>query len=245
MGQGPRVERRRSLDGGLDSAPQHLAIVQPAALCSFDCAAISTAVLRAEASWTPDFEGEQYTVGRAFYTHLEEDKTRDYFARAAEADAFVELVAPGLNARLMTALADFTKGTVVRRRGFCGAGIHIFPAGEKVARKGGVIHFDTEGLTRHHLARRKRALSLVLMLQPPERGGGLALWDFTYQGNDHIPAAERVGKTRRLLRYRAGDLAVFDSYRLHQIRPFSGATHRVSATLHAAEIDPGVWETWF
>ena len=45
--------------------------------------------------------------------------------------------------------------------------------------------------------------------------------------------------------YRTGSVVVFDSYRLHQIQPFDGARDRITATVHAAEIDPGRWETWF
>jgi hypothetical protein len=43
----------------------------------------------------------------------------------------------------------------------------------------------------------------------------------------------------------AGDAIFFDSYRLHQILPFDGERHRISATLHGAQIDEGLWETWF
>ena len=48
-----------------------------------------------------------------------------------------------------------------------------------------------------------------------------------------------------LIAYRAGDLAVIDSYRLHQIQPFDGSRERISATVHAAQVDTGLWECWF
>ncbi len=32
---------------------------------------------------------------------------------------------------------------------------------------------------------------------------------------------------------------------LHQIQPFEGDRDRVSITIHAAEIDDGLWDTWF
>jgi hypothetical protein len=45
--------------------------------------------------------------------------------------------------------------------------------------------------------------------------------------------------------YEAGDLVVFDSYRLHQIQPFSGALPRLSMTAHAALLHPARWDLWF
>ena len=47
------------------------------------------------------------------------------------------------------------------------------------------------------------------------------------------------------VRAEAGDALLIDSRRLHQIRPFRGGADRVSITVHAAEVDRGVWETWF
>jgi hypothetical protein len=44
--------------------------------------------------------------------------------------------------------------------------------------------------------------------------------------------------------YEAGDLVVLDSYRLHQIQPFTGGVDRISATCHVA-FASGVWESWF
>jgi hypothetical protein len=122
--------------------------------------------------------------------------------------------------------------------------VHIFPAGEKVAREGGVVHFDTEGLTPDHLRKRKRALSVVVMLGQPERGGGLELWAARYAGRDTALDSELAGPSR-VFGYGAGSALAFDSYRLHQIQPFQGERDRVSATVHAAEVDPGRWETWF
>ena len=36
-----------------------------------------------------------------------------------------------------------------------------------------------------------------------------------------------------------------DSRRLHQIRPFRGEVDRISITVHAVEVDRGVWDAWF
>lgn len=201
-------------------------------------------VLAARAEWTEDFGGEQFSLGRAFYTHLETGRSRTYFENARASDAIVEAALPGAQDRLLALLAAMTGGTIRRRRGFCGPGVHVFPAGEKVATEGGVIHFDTEGLTPRHLERGARAVTLVLMLAAPARGGGLVLWPVRYRGHD-TPTRREVNAPHRCARYRAGDALLIDSYRLHQIERFGGAKPRIAFTVHAAEVDQDCWEAWF
>ncbi|HEY4120228.1 MAG TPA: hypothetical protein VGM56_20325 [Byssovorax sp.] len=239
-----RVLRLRSRAPGsaLEALSSALGVVE-AAFDSAACDAWARAILAARDAWTADFDGAQFSLGRAFYTHLEERRLAAYFDRAPESDALVERVAPGLQAQMLGLIARFTGARVRPRRGFCGPGVHVFPAGGEVATRGGAVHFDTEGLPREHIARRRRALSVVAMLLPAERGGGLRLWPAVYVGRDAPSAAERGPPAT--VRYRVGDAVGFDSYRLHQIRPFTGHRPRVSATVHAAEVDDGLWETWF
>jgi hypothetical protein len=194
--------------------------------------------------WTADFGGDQFSLGRAFYTHLEQDRSLAYFKGAADSDAHVERHAPGLQRAMLDLAGRFVGGRVRRRTGWCGAGIHIFPAGGHVASRGGVIHFDTEGLTQHHIERRARAITLVVMLQPPIAHGGLRVWDATYHGQDRATRDELASRSNAVT-YEVGDLAVIDSYRLHQIQAFPGEDDRVSVTLHLAEVDTGQWESWF
>lgn len=194
--------------------------------------------------WTEDFGGEQFCLGRAFYTHLEEDRSDDYFADPDASDAVVERWAPGLQSAMRALVVRVTNGRVVQRRGWCGPGVHVFPPGEPVAERGGVCHYDTEGLTEEHVARRRAAITIVAMFQPPATGGGLKVWDVEFCGSDHATDAELAAPSE-LFTYAAGDVLVIDSYRLHQIQPFGGDRERISATIHAAEIDPGLWETWF
>lgn len=204
----------------------------------------SADVLRARRSWTRDFGGEQFALGRAFYTHLETDRAAEYFANAAASDAHVEATLPGMQAEVRGLFAELVGGIERKRRGFCGPGVHVFPAGEVVARRGGVVHFDTEGLSPHHLLQRARALSLIIMLQSPARGGGLRIWDVHYEGHD-AATDDELARPAVTVPYRPGDALLMDSYRLHQIRPFTGPAARISITLHAVEVDRGVWETWF
>ncbi len=198
----------------------------------------------ARPEWTSDFGDDQFSLGRAFYTHLEQGRSAAYFADAAASDARVERCAPGLQSSMRALAARLTGGQVHPRRGWCGAGVHVFPAHGHVALRGGVIHFDTEGLTDHQLSLGTRALSLVCMLQPPVTGGGIRIWDVEYEGEDAV-AEEALGAPSGTAVYGVGDAVDFDSYRLHQIQPFDGELDRISATLHLAEIDSGHWESWF
>lgn len=220
------------------------AVVVSGALDAERCRAWAQAVRRAKPDWVADFGGEQFALGRAFYAHLETGRAGLYFRDAAQSDARVERHLPGMQAVTLDLFSRMVGGLARRRPGFCGPGVHVFPAGEKVAQRGGVVHFDTEGLTPHQLARGARALSLVVMLQPAAWGGGLRLWDALYVGDDH-PSDDALASDAVTHRYRAGDALLMDSRRLHQIRPFRGRAARISITLHAAEVDRDVWETWF
>jgi hypothetical protein len=194
-------------------------------------------------AWVSDFGGEQFTVGRAWYTHLEQGRAADYFAHVSASDAIVERACPGLQAAMRDLASRVVGASVTTRPGWCGPGVHVFPAGAHVATRGGEVHFDTEGLTPAHAAERAPAFTLVLMLRPPTKGGGLRVWDVTYTGNDAYED-EDLERTHVTCEYAAGDLVVIDSYRLHQIRPFAGVVDRVSVTGHLAFVS-GQWEMWF
>lgn len=209
------------------------------------CARWAAGVYAARADWTPCFEGVQFTLGRAYYTHLEEDRADEYFAMAAASDAIVERALPALQARVRDILGELVGAPVAPRPGWCGPGVHIFPAGNWLSQNGGDVHFDTEGLREPERAARLPALSAILMLQPPRQGGGLRVWDALWDGRDDeddIAAAACAEST--VVDYAAGDLVVIDSYRLHQIQSFSGDRDRLSVTAHLIFAD-GRWQAWF
>jgi len=202
----------------------------------------AAAVLREEARWTWDFDGVQACLGRAWYAHLGTDRTREYFAGVAAGDAAVRQVLPGLQEELDEALAAMGGAPVARRRGWAGAGVHVFPEGGRCARVGGAIHFDDEGLTPAQIRKRAPALSLVLMLRGGSGGGGLKVFDARFEGR-HSPTLAQRRSDAAVVSYGPGDLVGFDLHRLHQIQPFEGGP-RLSATLHGA-VDAGRWSSWF
>ncbi len=240
----PLALDRAGSDDVLDRLDAHLGLALAGVLPRDTCARWSAAVIAARAAWTVDFDGDQFALGRAFYTHLETDRTGAYFTGAAASDALVEAHLPGMQDRVIDLYGALLGGEVRRRARWCGPGVHIFPAGGWLAQRGGVTHFDIEGLSEHQMEHDARALTLVLMLQPAETGGGLRLWDVVHEGHDEA-TAEELARPSAIAAYEAGDALLLDSYRLHQIQSFGGARDRISITAHAVEVDDGVWDVWF
>jgi hypothetical protein len=232
-------------DGALLALESSCAVVIEHHFSDERCARWVEGVYAARHGWTHDFGGEQFSLGRAFYTHLEEGKSGVYFSDAASSDARVETHAPGLQQAMRDLIASVVgEPRVVARRGWCGPGVHVFPPGGPVASSGGAVHYDTEGLPAHHVQRRLPAITVVAMLQTTETDGGLRVWDVRYDGRDHPSDVERRAPNEVAV-YRTGDVVLIDSYRLHQIQPFAGSRERISATAHAARVDAGLWECWF
>jgi hypothetical protein len=215
---------------------------RPGALAGDECARWTRAAYGARPDWTPCFDGVQFTLGRAYYTHLEEDRAGEYFAAARASDELVEHALPGMQARVRAVLSELVGAPVTPRPGWCGPGLHVFPADGWLACHGGDIHFDTEGLLPHELDVRRPALSAIFMLQSPERGGGLRVWDTVYDGEDEVSEPPDVASA--VVDYAPGDLVVIDSYRLHQIQPFQGRHDRMSITAHLV-LGAGCWYSWF
>ncbi len=219
--------------------------IRVARVCSAARAAeMRDAVLSAREHWIHDFEGAQFALGRAFYTHLETGAAKAYFDGARASDALVERILPGMQDDALRVLGQLVGSGVRKRPGFCGPGVPYFPGAGAVARRGGVIHYDLEGLTDEQIASNARAVTLVWMLAPSPRGGGLRLFDASFDGrpDTEIDTQELAS---RVVRSGPGDALLLESRRLHQIMPFEGKSPRVSVTVHAVEVDTNAWEAWF
>ncbi len=228
----------------MDLLSRHLALRFTGALLPDQCALAVRRVYAARSEWVAGFGGVQFMLGRAWYVDLEEDREDLYFRRAAESDQLVERWLPDMQSSLREMVRRLVGATAIRRPGWCGPGVHIFPAGEWLSRNGGEIHFDVEGLSEEHRAALAPALTLVLMLQPPETGGGLTVWDLRYDGTNLDSELKTPDVRGVTVPYEVGDLVVIDSYRLHRIEPFGGLRDRISITAHAAKAG-ALWEVWF
>lgn len=230
----------------LDLLHDSLAVSYKGVLTRDECDIFTDRVYAARDHWIENFGGAQYTLGRAWYTDLEQDREDDYFAKAIESDELVERVAPGLQQRMYDLIGTVIGAYVDQREGWCGPGVHVFPPTGDVGQHGGDVHFDTEGLSEDHIAARSPAISCILMLQPAESGGGLRVWDQLYEG-DVKPAMPESTVRSAIASYSTGDFVVIDSYRLHQIQAFAGPLERISITAHAvlSGANRDRWEVWF
>jgi hypothetical protein len=234
-----------SEDSVLPRLREHLGVAYAGVLSAAECAAWTAGVYEGRSVWTPNFGAIQFTLGRAWYTHLEQGQEKAYFKYATQSDENVRRHLPGMQDRMTALLGALVGDTPVKRAEWCGPGVHIFPIDRWVAKNGGDVHYDTEGLSDEQIARRAPALTAVLMLQPAERGGGLRLWDQAFvEGGDLSPPGPDDSVASESFPYAAGDLLVIDSYRLHQIEPFTGARDRISITAHTVQ-EAGRWEVWF
>jgi hypothetical protein len=243
-----RLPAAALVDPGRSAGPprrllaEHLAVQYEGVLSRRECVGYARGVYAGRSSWVSNFDGVQFTLGRAYYVHLETDREDEYFAHASASDAAVERFVPGLAERVLGFLQLFLGGPIERRAGWCGPGVHIFPADAHVAHHGGDIHFDCEGLLEEQLAARAEAVSAILMLQPAAQGGGLRVWDKVHEDED---TDEDPGSaSSAVVTYAAGDLVIIDSYRLHQICPSAGPLDRISLTAHAVW-NGARWEAWF
>src|SRR5215471_2464632 len=91
-----RLRRTKSPRGPrlLDELPAYLAVRIADAITDEERSAYLQGVYEAESAWTANFHGVQFTLGRAWYTHLEQGKVAEYFDHAGESDATIERFLP-------------------------------------------------------------------------------------------------------------------------------------------------------
>ncbi len=221
----------------------HLCVRYSAVLSEDICQRYVRAIYDARQFWHSDFDGAQFSLGRAWYTHLEQHRVRLYFGRSQDSDQLVERILPRMQSQMRELMSTALGEPVTARVGWCGPGVHIFPAAGWCAQHGGDIHFDSEGLLYPEPLPHTAALTMILMLQPAELGGGLKVWNTRYQNSDTI-TPDMLATAHTVVPYQTGDLVIIDAYQLHQIQPFEGQRDRISITAHLARVSHG-WVSWF
>jgi hypothetical protein len=206
-------------------------------------------VLEARSFWTVDPEGDIVTLGEAWYLHFENETTPDYFRLAKRSNELVDNTLGHLPQTLRTLTTIAVKSPVQQRQLWCGPGVHVIERKAAPYRKGGCVHFDTEGLREEHCVAQTPAVSVVLVLSAPEQSG-LRVWDHRYDPRvrkrpfEDLVFAKPPNSAYVDVNYKAGDLIIFDSYVAHKILPSRGKEPRISLTLHAVQNGTS-WESWF
>jgi hypothetical protein len=203
--------------------------------------------------WVPSYEGEQYALGRVWYAHVDDRIQDNYFERAIESNKMIETHFPGLYQKLCNFCSKIQMNEPVRiREKWAGPGFVIFPAHEYCAKEGGGIHYDWEGLTEEQRNNSDtEAYSFISLLQKPERGGGIRIWETKYDPSrkeeslkPSIDILPDPGAKNVLIDYQVGDLLLINSLSLHQIQPFEGDADRITLTFHIAKNSES-WHIWF
>jgi hypothetical protein len=179
-------------------------------------------------------------LGGAWFQYFDGDP-QEYFARAEEDRLRIQALGPDLYPRVLDVCARIVGAPVRLRPGWSGPGFVLFRTAQ-VHGSPGDVHFDWDGLmSSTSCPVGVPSYSMVCMLQRPEGGGSLAVWNaaFAPDPGDHA----HVPLDQVLVDYVLGDLIVFDAYQLHQIQPLWGMTDRIALTLHVGLADEG-WEAW-
>ena len=115
-----RLSARALQFGGihaLELLPGRLALHFPSVLTPAECAELIAGVYAAREAWTEEPAGHQYTLGRSYHLHHEQQREEEYFAQAASADALVRRSTPGLQGRMVALLRLLVKDRVAQRAG--------------------------------------------------------------------------------------------------------------------------------
>ena len=201
--------------------------------------------------WSEGFGGQQYALGDAWYHYAEEGiDFEEYGSKAEQSRANVEKFVPGLEGNLLGFLSPLARpGTLSIREGWAGPGFMMFPAGGFVANKGGSIHFDTDAFSDEELYETDLVMfSLICMIQKPERGGNLTVWNKPFDKTQerfqsYNPATQGAAESYHI-EYQPGDLWMIRGMNAHQIGAFEGKTDRICLTFHVYK-EGDDWFMWF
>ncbi len=92
------------------------------------CQRYVRAIYNARQFWHSDFDGAQFSLGRARYTHLEQCRGRLYFGRSQESDQLVESILPSMQSQMRQLMSIALGEPVKTRVGWYGPSVHIFLA---------------------------------------------------------------------------------------------------------------------
>jgi hypothetical protein len=194
------------------------------------CDSVVAEVLARRSRWVRRGTVEFYTLGAASYL----DDGSAYQALAAELNPVLLALFAPLYAHLLDRLADALGAPAVIADGKAVPGFHIWgvpgiPTGPHAS-----LHFDLQyeklRWPDDAPATAASSMSFTLPLQLPRLGGGLSLWDTTYERVQTFYSRTRfAGSLEDLLplfaeqveTYARGELIVHSGHQLHRIAPIA------------------------
>lgn len=243
-----RADLRRSLT----KADGLRAVIFDSFLTASECREYADTAYMLQSYWRAGTLQGEYTLGRAWYTSIDNREVVDYFDESDYLNRIIRQSFPGLIEKILHFCQRWTDcKNVGIRSGWAGPGIVVFhPSSSLTAKRGGSVHIDYEGLSKRMLdaaVHPPEVYSFMLPLQMPVNGGHLRTWPEVYRRYHHERYLREIckpeGKTR-LVPYSVGSLCGIYSLRIHQIEPFRGKDDRVILTFHLGKLD-GQWCIWF
>ncbi|NET62222.1 MAG: hypothetical protein F6K47_40785 [Symploca sp. SIO2E6] len=209
-------------------------------------------VYRLSSEWSSNFNGELYSIGSVWYSHVGSVNENDYFINSESSNAKFRNIFPELEESINDFCSFFFESSVQIREGWAGPGIVILRENSNSAKLGGPIHVDWDALSNEqiHDPNRSKAFSFILVLQKPKIGGNLIVLDkqYDFQVDGSIESFDSVlcqPEIKSLeVPYCEGNLIIINSLNLHSIQPFSGSNDRICLIFHSAEFS-GEWKRWF
>lgn len=215
-----------------------------------ECAELLTGVYTLRPYWRQGTQDGEYTLGRVWYTALDNRDVIDYFEEVSGFNALIDQSFPGLIPQILDFSRKFAANDSIKiRPGFAGPGFVIFTPRSLTAKEGGAIHIDCEGLSTRMLdvPGGAEVYSLMISIQLPEEGGFLRTWPDYYQPSQKDKYLNDIDiplGRMEIVPYEVGGISVISSPRVHQIEPYSGCLDRVILTFHLGKID-NEWLVWF
>lgn len=183
-------------------------------------------------------------LGCPLYAYRCAEKQDEYFEDIKRDDRLIQEHFPRLEPALRELFETLQFPEKIRKKKhFGGPGFVI--QNEKSTHE---AHFDQDEavlISRAKFPGQKVMFTLVGMIQRPERGGRLMLWDREPQPQDTEEGIKQYCRSHppRYVDYREGDLLLLNGMKLHLIEPCHG--ERITVVLHFLKNPLGQWEYWF
>lgn len=208
-------------------------------------------IYKISSEWTSYFNGELHCIGSVWYCCAASNNEKDYFAYSQSNNAKLKSIFPEINESINSFCSLFFDMNVEIREGWAGPAIIILQENAHVAKQGGPIHIDWDNLCKEQICdlNKSKAFSFVMVLQKPQFGGNLIVWNkqYNFQIDGCIEVFDSVSCPTEIqsleIPYSEGSLIIFNSLNLHAVQPFSGSKDRICLIFHAAQFS-GKWKIW-
>lgn len=204
-----------------------------------ECEEIALRLKALESSWSKDYGGEQYSFPNNYYARANDGGASSYFDGSSFGNEIMAAQFGGVLEKLLAVIRLLLPGFEVKSRtGWQGPGFVIFPANELLSRESGPVHIDLEGLVAPQVDFiRALCFSVIIMIQTPESGGGVRVWNrpLTASVTEEalLLAAKECPDESAVINYGVGDLVIINSLSPHQILKFDGNRARISLNAFA------------